>query len=378
MNGASQPPHLAITSMAESKAADLIARGRSLLGVQGDGDKNAICGAWGGKGNTDVLHMGRIHLEALHLAFENGKLEVKNANGSSAALDPDPPVACASQTSSAATAPPGKTVPNASNERALDTAAAANSSTSSGRPPKPGAAQAGSARKPPIGPAGPPHKSTHSAAASGGPSSPLRQPIPQATQDGQNFNELDELLRDEKWRVKAETLMNLVASHPQLSLSKSSTGASSKPGDKSEAGNVKRRLMVNRDVGIAELDKDNKFTAVNNGAGTDACQPHFENKTPPHTLACAPTILLAPTHRCLVRASDAGHGISPRAFAWKRFVEEMLTLVRPSAGLQELLQTNAKALLGLPLMSLFRLEVPQGSLIETLKSNGAPRRLLGL
>lgn len=280
MKGASQPPHLAITSMAESKPADLIARGRSLLGVQGDGDKNAICGAWGGKGNTDVLHMGRIHLEALHLAFEKRKLEVKHADGSSAARDPDPAVASASETSSAASAPPIKTVAAAATERALDTAAAANSSTSSGRPPNPCAAQAGSARKPPIGRAGPPQTSTHSAAATGGPPSPSRQPIPQATQDGQNFNELDELLRDEKWKVKAETLMNLVASHPQLSLSKSSTGASSKTGNKSEAGNVKRRLMVNRDVGIAELDKDNKFTAVNNGPDPDAFfQPHFENAT---------------------------------------------------------------------------------------------------
>lgn len=37
--------------------------------------------------------------------------------------------------------------------------------------------------------------------------------------------------------------------------------------------------MVNRDVGIAELDKDNKFTAVNNGPDPDAFQPHFENAT---------------------------------------------------------------------------------------------------
>lgn len=269
-----------------------------------DGDKNAICGAWGGKGNTDVLHMGRIHLEALHLAFENGKMEVKQDNGSSPPQDHTAAAASTSPTSSPAAAPPAPPAKAVVvTEKAIDTAAAAvNPGTSSGRPPKPGAAHAGSGRKPPIGRVGPPPTSTHNAAAAGGPTSSLRQPIPQANQDGQNFNELDELLRDEKWRVKAETLMNLVASHPQLSLSTCSSSASSKPSDKCEAGNVKRRLLINRDVGIAELDKEIKFTAVNNGLDSNAYQPLVENahtRTHPHLTYRAPTL------QCLVRASDA-------------------------------------------------------------------------
>lgn len=85
---------------------------------------------------------------------------------------------------------------------------------------------------------------------------------------GQQFQELDSLLGDEKWRVKAVTLMKLVASCPPLSLTpntiKDLKGLHKSDGVV-DAGTVKKRLMINRDVGLAELDKDIKFTAVNNG-----------------------------------------------------------------------------------------------------------------